>query len=265
MNRLNTFTADDKIQIAYQIEGDPTAPALVFSNALGTDLHMWDAQVAALGAYFRIIRYDTRGHGESGVSEAGMGIDRLGNDLRLLLDYLVIEHAHICGLSLGGLTAQWLAIQHPQRVDRLVLANTAARSGSVEVWNTRIAAVTAGGTGAVREAVLARFFRPAFRIEDPETAQFIIHMLDVIDITGYIAACRAVRDADLRAAVARIVAPTLIIASDLDESTPLVLSEELHAAIPGSELFVFRDTAHLSNVTHPMAFSELVRRFLLRE
>ncbi len=260
---MNTFTTNDGIQIAYQIDGAPAAPTLVLSNALGTNLHMWDAQVAALGSHFRIIRYDTRGHGASGATTGTGTIERLGSDLLALLDYLAIGRAHVCGLSLGGLTAQWLAIHHPERVQRLILANTAARIGSEATWNARIDAVTTGGIAAIREAVLARFFLPTFRAAHPEIVERAIAPLDVIDITSYIAACIAVRDADLRADMGRISAPTLIIASDLDESTPAVLSEELHAAILGSELFVFNETAHLSNVAQPVAFSNEIRRFLL--
>lgn len=260
---MDTLHLDDGLRLRYRLDGAADAPALVFSNSLGTDLHMWDAQAAALGDALRIVRYDTRGHGASGVPGEPATLERLGRDVIALLDHLGIERAYICGLSMGGVTAQWLALAHPARVGRLVLSNTAARVGSVESWDARVAAVTAGGMGAIADAVLGRFFSPAFRAARPDVVRAYAATLAATDPAGYCACCLALREADLRPLVGGIAAPTLIIGGALDASTPPQQAEELHNAIRGSELAIFAGAAHLSNVERPDEFSALLRRFLL--
>jgi 3-oxoadipate enol-lactonase len=258
---MSDLMLDDGLRLHYQLDGDAETPALVFSNSLGADLRMWDEQVAMLSSRFRIVRYDTRGHGQSDVSNEPVFIERLGRDLLALLDHLGIERAHVCGLSLGGLTAIWLAAHHPGRVARLILANTAARIGSTESWEARIAAVQTGGMGAIREMALARFFSPAFHSERPEIVQRYGAMLDSIDPSGYIAACAALRDANLRPALSRITAPALVIAGALDEATPPAQAAELHAALANSRLVVLERAAHLSNVEQPEVFAGLIEQY----
>jgi 3-oxoadipate enol-lactonase len=260
---MGTLTLDDGLTLRYRLDGAAGAPALVFANSLGTDLHMWHAQVAALGDVLRIVRYDTRGHGGSGVPPGPATLERLGRDLLALLDHLELGRVQLCGLSLGGLTAQWLAAHHPARVGRLVLSNTAARIGSVESWGARIAAVEGGGMEAIADAVLARFFSPAFRAAHPDTVAACGATLRSTAPAGYVACCAALRDADLRPALGAIAAPTLIIAGALDEATPPAQAEEIRAAIPASRLSVLDGVAHLANVEAPGAFSALLRRFLL--
>jgi 3-oxoadipate enol-lactonase len=191
-------------------------------------------------------------------------IERLGRDLLALLDYLGIARAHVCGLSLGGMTALWLAAHHPERVGRAVFANTAARIGTAATWDARIAAVRGGGMAAVRDAVVARFFSEGFRARRPDVARAFGDMLEATRPDGYVAACAALRDADLRAVVPAIRAPALIVAGALDEATPPAQSEELHTAIGGSEM-VALDAAHLSNVEQPEAFSARLLLFLNKE
>lgn len=259
---MPTLTLDDGLTLHYRIDGAADGPALVFGNSLGTDLRMWDAQAAALGDAFRIVRYDTRGHGASGVPGAPAALTRLGRDLLALLDHLAIERAHVCGLSLGGMIAQWLAIHHPERMERLVLSNTAARIGSEESWDARIAAVTAGGMDAIVDVVLARFFSPAFRAAHPAIVQAYHQTLRATDPAGYTACCAGLRAADLRPVVRGIAAPTLVIGGELDEATPPEQARELHAAILGSKLTVLSGAAHLANVERPEAFAALLRGFL---
>jgi 3-oxoadipate enol-lactonase len=195
------------------------------------------------------------------VPTAPASIERLGRDLLGLLDHLGIARAHICGLSMGGLTAQWLALHHPGRVERAVFANTAARIGTAEGWEARIAAVRAGGMAAIRDAVVERFFSPAFRAERPEVVGRYAAALEATDPVGYTACCAALRDADLRPAVGAIRAPTLIIAGGLDEATTPAQAEELRAAIPGARLLVLDGAAHLSNVERPGRFSAALAGF----
>jgi 3-oxoadipate enol-lactonase len=251
------------VHLAYRVDGpDAVAPAVVLLHSLGTDLRMWEPQAESLRRRFRAVRYDCRGHGASDVATGPATVERLGRDVLALLDHLEIERAHLCGISLGGLTALWLAVHHPERIDRVVLANTGARVGSAEGWSARIEAVQRGGMSSIRDVVLARWTGEEFRAAHPDVARALGEMLDATPVAGYVAACEALRDADLRAEVHAVRAPTLIVAGERDESTPPALSEALHAAIPASELVVLPGTAHLSNVERPDEFTALVTRFL---
>ena len=253
---------DDGVRLAYRVDGTHAAPALVFINSLGTDLRMWDTQVAALTPCFRIVRYDTRGHGRSGVPGAPATIERLGHDLLALLDHLHIERTHLCGVSLGGLTALWFAAQHPERVERAVFANTAARIGSPTSWSARMAAVHGQGMHAVRDAVIARFLSAPFRARHPDVARTLGDILEATDPAGYVAACAALRDTDLRARVPTIRVPALIVAGALDEATPPSQSGALHAAMRGSDLILL-PAGHVSIVEQPAAFNAHLLRFLI--
>ena len=252
----------DGVHIAYRVEGSDASDALVLVNSLGTDLRMWDAQIDVLARHFRVIRYDCRGHGDSEAPTGPATIDRLGADLVALLDHLHVARAHICGLSLGGLTALWFAVHHPARVNRAVFANTAARLGTTQSWNERMRAVRAGGMAAIRDAVVARFLGASFRAAHPDVASRIGDMVEATPASGYLAACAALRDADLRDVVASIRTPALIIAGERDESASVRQSEELHAAIPGSELVVLAGAAHLTNVERADEFTRIVSTFL---
>jgi len=262
-----TETGDIEVEDArlfYSIDGPQHAPVVVFSNSLGTDLRMWEPQMPAFIERFRVLRYDSRGHGRSSASAGTFTLDQLGHDMLALLDAQAIEHAHICGLSLGGMVALWIAANHPERVDRAVFANTAARIGTDASWAARIEAVSAGGMSVIRDAVVARFLSERFRGAHPDVTTQVGEMVAATPPMGYIATCIALRDADLRVDVARIAVPSLIIASALDESTPPAQARELHAAIAGSELVMFADTAHLSNLEQPELFTRHVLDFLTR-
>jgi 3-oxoadipate enol-lactonase len=256
------ITASDGVKLACREDGGEQLPALVFSNSLGTDMSVWDAQVEVLRPLFRIIRYDIRGHGQSSVPARPATIDRLGEDLLAVLDGHDIERAHICGLSLGGLTALWLAATHPERVGRAVFANTAARIGSTEGWNARIDAVRSWGMAAVRDAVVSRFLSEGFQAREPEITRWFAEMLQTTDPHSYIAACAALATADLRPVVPNITAPSLIIAGALDEATPPSQAAELHHNIAGSKLVVLEDASHLSSVEQSGAFNNLLLQFL---
>lgn len=259
------FFSTDGLRLTYQVDGPSDAPALVLVNSLGTDLHMWDQQVALLSKDLRIVRYDCRGHSASDVPAGPYSFRQLGEDLLSLLDTLRIERAHICGLSLGGMIALWFTARYPDRVLRAIFANTAARIGTETTWNERIELVRSGGMAAIRQAVLARFLSAPYRQQHPEVTQQIDGMLESTDPLGYIAACMAIRDTDLHPLLPLIHTPSLIIAGSLDESTPPSLAEELHAALPESELLLLPDVAHLSNVERPETFSERVLDFLLHQ
>ena len=154
------------VRLHYRIDGDAGSPPLLLSNSLGTSLEMWEPQIGVLEARFRVIRYDSRGHGRSEVTRGPYSIEMLAQDALALLDALAIPRAHVCGLSMGGVVAMWLGVNTPGQVDRLVLANTAAKIGTAELWNARIEAVQTGGMASIAPAVLARFFSPQM-LEQP--------------------------------------------------------------------------------------------------
>jgi 3-oxoadipate enol-lactonase len=252
----------DGLNIAYRVDGAESADTVVLINSLGTDLRLWEPQMDELTRHFRVVRYDCRGHGESDVPFIPATIDRLGADLVALLDCLNLERANLCGLSLGGITALWVAAYHRERVARAVFANTSARFGTTESWDERIRAVQAGGMTAISETVVGRFLGAPFRAAHPDVTRRITDMVEATPADGYVAVCAALRDADLRDVVSRIRAPSLIIAGELDQSAPLRQSRELAASIAGSELVVLPDAAHLTNVEQAEKFTPLVTTFL---
>jgi 3-oxoadipate enol-lactonase len=248
--------------IAYRVDGAGDGPVIVFSNSLGTDHRLWDAQMPAVEDRFRVIRYEACGHGVSDPPRARVTVERLGQDLRALLDHLGVDRAVVCGCSLGGVIALWLSVHHPERVTGAVLANTGAKLGTDESWGARIAAVRAGGTAAVREQVVGRFLTSEFRERDPATTALIAGMIEATNPDGYIAACEALRDADLRADARSVRVPAMVIGSERDLSTPPALARELHGSIRGSELVMIPDAAHLSNVERPPLFNAALVRFV---
>ncbi|MDH1261322.1 3-oxoadipate enol-lactonase [Pseudomonas sp. GD03944] len=248
----------------YQLEGPAGAPVLVLSNSLGTDLHMWDAQMTAFTRDFQVLRYDTRGHGQSLVTDGPYSIEQNGRDVLALLDHLDIAQAHFCGLSMGGLIGQWLAINAPERIVRLVLCNTAAKIGTPEVWNPRIDGVLAGGAQAMRDlrdASISRWFTADFAEANPGQVEHIVGMLAQTSPEGYAANCAAVRDADYREQLGAIRAPTLIVCGSGDPVTTPEHGRFMQARIAGAELVEFH-AAHLSNVQAGDAFSQRVVEFL---
>jgi 3-oxoadipate enol-lactonase len=230
-----------------RVEGPPDAPVLVLSNSLGTDLSMWDAQMPALTARFRVLRYDTRGHGASAVTPGPYTIGELGRDVLRLLDALKIRRAHVCGLSMGGMTGMWLGVHASDRIGRMVLANTAPKIGTPEMWNQRIDNVRKGGMEAVVDTVLERWFTAGFHARAPEAVARMRAMLKATPAEGYSACCAAVRDMDQRDAIAGIRHPTLVIAGTHDAVTPPAEGRATAERIRGAR-YVELDAAHISNI-----------------
>lgn len=249
----------------YQLEGPEQAPVLVLSNSLGTDLHMWDTQVPAWSSHFRVLRYDTRGHGGSLVTEGPYSIEQLGRDVLALLDALNIEQAHFCGLSMGGLIGQWLGINAGERLKRLVVCNTAAKIGSPDTWNPRIEMVLRDGAQAMRglrDASIERWFTPTFSAAQTEQVKRITDMLAATSPQGYAANCGAVRDADFRDQLGEITVPLLVISGSADAVTPPAGGLFIQEQVAGAEYAEFQ-AAHLSNVEVGEPFSRRVTDFLL--
>nr|WP_280639864.1 3-oxoadipate enol-lactonase [Pseudomonas sp. RGM2987] len=249
----------------YRFDGPQDAPVLVLSNSLGTNLHMWDEQVAAFSEHFRVLRFDTRGHGGSLVTEGPYSIEQLGGDVLAMLDALDIDRVHFCGLSMGGLIGQWLGINAGERLHKLVVCNTAAKIGDPSVWNPRIETVLRDGQAAMvalRDASIARWFTPDFAEAHPEQAKKITDMLAATSPQGYAANCAAVRDADFREQLSSIRVPLLVIAGTEDAVTPPSGGHFIQERVSGAQYAEFR-AAHLSNVQAGAAFSARVLDFLL--
>jgi 3-oxoadipate enol-lactonase len=247
--------------LKYRLDGDPQLPVLVLSNSLGTQMGMWVAQMEQLSKYFRVLRYDTRGHGLSSAPAGPYTVAEMGKDVLQLLDALRLERVHFCGLSLGGMVGQWLGVHAAHRLSKLVLANTAATIGNSEGWNARIDAVRATGMESVATAILERWFSPTFRAKNAHTVAALGLMLKEVDSEGYVASCAAVRDADQRKMVSQIRLPTLVIGGSQDLVTPISETLLLAGAIPGAGHLEL-DVGHLANVEAPEAFSSGVTNFI---
>jgi 3-oxoadipate enol-lactonase len=247
--------------IHYRTDGDRSLPALVFSNSLGTDLSMWQEQADALAGRYFLVRYDTRGHGLSASPPGPYSIDQLGADVAALLDHLDIEQAHFCGISMGGVTGQWLGVHAPKRINRLVLANTAAKIGTADGWHTRAAAVRAQGLGAIADSAASRWFTPEFVQRQPAVADAMANRLRGQNYEGYAACCDALAGADLREAIHAITAPTLIIVGAADPVTTVADAEAMRGAIPGASA-VALPASHISNVEAPDRFTQTLLAFL---
>lgn len=254
------------VSLNYQIDGDlPGAPWIMLSNSLASNLTMWDRQVPALlAAGFRVLRYDTRGHGASQVPPGPYTIEMLANDALALLDALKLERVHFCGLSMGGMTGQMLATHHGSRLSSLVLCATAAYTGPPDLWAGRIKMVIEGGMAAVADATIDRWFTSANQQRIPDEVARVKSGLLATSPLGYAACGAAIRDMDQRESIRRIKVPTRVMVGALDPSTTVAAAEFLHERIAGSELVVIPDSQHFFNVEFPDEFNAALLDFLWR-
>jgi 3-oxoadipate enol-lactonase len=255
-------------QLAYTLEGPEGAPVVMFSNSLGTRLSSWQAQADALSRHLRVLRYDTRGHGMSGLAGAqangpaqGYTLAQLGEDVLRLLDALDIETVDFCGISMGGLTGLWLGVHAGHRLRRLVVANSAARIGSADGWTARAEQVLAQGMAPVAAGAAGRWFTPGFLAQAPEAVDGLIRDLEECDPGGYAACCLALAQADLRAEIAAISVPTLLVAGRDDPVTTVEDARWMQARIAGARCIVL-PVSHLSNVEAEAEFTRHLQAFL---
>jgi 3-oxoadipate enol-lactonase len=248
-------------RLHYRFDGPDNAPVVLMSNSLGTDLGMWEPQMAALTARYRVLRYDSRGHGQSAVTPGPYDVAGLARDALALLDALALDRVMFCGLSLGGMVGQWLGANASPRISRLALCNTSAHMDARDAYNARIDAVAKGGMEAVVDAVLARWYTPAFIARAPDAVANTRRMLLGTPAAGYIACCAAVRDMDQRASASRIGIPTLVIAGADDLATPPAAARFLAEKIAGAR-YVELAAAHLSNVEAQSDFTRALTEFL---
>ena len=249
------------VTIAYEVHGDDGAPVLLFLNSIGSTRALWDRQRRAFGGPHRVIRYDARGHGQSGVPPGPYTIAQLGQDALAILDAEQIAAAHVCGLSLGGITALWLAVHAPDRVRSLTMANTGARIGSAEFWDARMALVRERGMQAVADVAIPNWFTEGFRAREPATVQPFRDDIESTPVEGYLGCSAAMRDEDLRESLHAVRCPALAIAGASDRSTPPELLQFVHDRLPGSRL-VMLQAAHISNVEQETAFNAALSAFL---
>ena len=255
------FANVNNMRMFYRLEGRAGLPVLVLSHSLGCDLGMWDPQMPRLLERMQVLRYDTRGHGASDVPAGDCRLDELGRDVLKLAGFLNIPKFAFCGLSMGGAIAQWLAIEVPGPITKIILANTAPRFATRDIWESRIKAVREGGMQAIVDTVMGRFFTPETLAHDPY-AQSVKNVFLGTDPAGYAACCAALRDTDLTGAISKITVPTLVIGGDQDPSTPWAGHGEVLAQnIRGAKAFRL-DTAHLSNIGEAEGFTRAVLEFL---
>jgi 3-oxoadipate enol-lactonase len=255
------FAELNGLRMRYEWSGLDAGPVLVFSHPLGTDLTMWDGQAADFGKEFRVLRYDKRGHGGSSSPAGPYTIEQMGRDAVALLDYLKLEKANYCGLSIGGQTGMWLGANAPERLNKLILSNTAAKIGNDDGWNARIDAVTKGGLKSVSKVVIDRWFTPQFQASAPAEIEKIRTVFERSDATGYIGCCQAVKAFDFREKIAGVCVPTLLIAGSHDPATTPADTRFVADRIAGSK-FVELSASHLSNIEQREKYSAAVAEFL---
>ncbi len=251
------------MNVAHLIDGPETKPVLVLSSSLGTTWELWDAQLGELTRHFRILRYDHPGHGRSETPAGPITVEALAGGVVELLDRLELERVSFCGLSLGGMVGMALALEAPERVDRLVLCCTAAYLGPPQDWHERARLVRTAGTAAIAERVLERWFTERLRNEHPALVARFREMLEATPPEGYAACCEAIASWDARTSLDTIHAPTLVIAGSEDVATPPEDAAFLAESVPAAELAVLPDAAHLANVAQPELFNRALLDHLL--
>lgn len=250
------------VHIHYGGTAAPDAPALVFINPLGTDYRVWHAVVERLSSGRRILLYDKRGHGLSGVVAGATTMRDHAKDLAALLDGLGVGKVVICGLSVGGMIAQEMAVTFPDRVQALILCGTAARIGTPGLWDARIRKIEQDSIESLADEIMERWFSETFRAQRAAEVSGWRAMLTRTPVAGYLATCAALRDADLRDAARTIAVPTLCIAGTNDLSTPPDVVDGLARIIRGAEFFVIDGPGHLFCVEEPGELVRLIEGFL---
>ncbi|KGT46430.1 3-oxoadipate enol-lactonase [Acinetobacter sp. HR7] len=257
---MPTFTSNDA-QINYQTFGDASKPALVFSNSLGTKYSMWQPQIEHFQQDYYVICYDTRGHGASSAPQGPYSLEQLGQDVVNLLDHLNIAKAAFCGISMGGLTGQWLAIHKPERFSEVIVCNTAAKIGQEQAWQDRAALVREQGLAPIAATAASRWFTDPFIQSNPAVVAELSNDLGAGSPEGYANCCEALAKADVREQLSSIQIPVLIIAGQQDPVTTVTDGQFMQQRIANSQLFEI-NASHISNIEQPEAFNQAVQTFL---
>jgi 3-oxoadipate enol-lactonase len=250
--------------IYYEISGPEGAPVVMLSQSLACTSAMWHPQVPVLEKKYRVLRYDTRGHGRSGAPGGAYSLDMLGDDAVGLLDALAIKAVHWCGLSMGGMIGQNLGLRHADRVHSLTLCDTSSRIPPEmrPVWNERIETAASKGMAALVDSTIERWFTAPYRAKNPPEVQAVRELVLKTPPAGYIGCCHAIRDLDYTGLLGRIEKPTLVIVGADDPATPVAAAEAIAKAIPGARLKVIANAAHISNIEQAGAFNQALTEFL---
>ncbi|WP_151714871.1 3-oxoadipate enol-lactonase [Acinetobacter sp. TUM15071] len=257
---MSVFQSADA-QIHYQTFGDPNAPALVFSNSLGTNYGMWQQQFNYFKEHFYVICYDTRGHGSSSTPTGPYTLQQLGEDVVRLLDHLKIEKAHFCGISMGGITGQWLAIHYPERFQRVVVSNTAAKIGQEQAWLDRAQLVRKQGLVPIATTAASRWFTDPFIQSHPTIVNNLCNDLSAGSANGYANCCEALAKADVREQLKDITIPVLVIAGTQDPVTTVADGQFMQQHIPDAKL-VEINASHISNIEQAEQFNLALLHFI---
>ena len=254
----------NNIQINYEIHGKEGAPWLVLSHSLACSVRMWDPQIAALKDRYRVLAYDTRGHGATEATKGAYTLELLADDLFFLLKELKIEKPHYCGLSMGGMIGQTFALKYPGVFRTLTLADTTCRypADAAPVWAERIKTVESKGMAPLAEPTLERWFTEPFRKGNPAVVDGIRKLILATPVAGYAGCCHAIPKIDLAARLKEIKCPILVVVGADDPGTPVSMAKEIHDNAPGSKLVVLPAAAHLANLEQPAAFTRALEDFL---
>ena len=250
------------IEVNYTVEGD--GPWLTMSHSLACNLHMWDEEAKRLSKRYKVLRYDTRGHGASGAPAGAYTLELLADDLHALLQALGVQSTHFVGLSMGGMIGQTYALKYPGMFRSLALCDTTSRypAEAAGLWAERIKTVEAQGMEPLVESTLARWFTAPFRQTHPDVVQKVAAMIRATPTTGYVGCSHAIPNINLTARLKEIRCPALVIVGKDDAGTPVAMAEDIHRALPGSELVVIPSAAHLSNLEQPDSFNRALGDFI---
>ena len=251
------------IEVNYRFDGPSGAPVVTLSHSLATDLSMWEPQMAALGARYRVLRYDTRGHGGTAAPAGPYTLEQLAGDAAGLLDALRIERTHWVGLSMGGMIGQTLALAVPGKLLSLALCDTSSRipAEARPLWDERIKTAETKGMEPLVEPTLARWFTESYRKTQPERVKPIADAIQSTPVAGYIGCCHAIPKINVTARLGEIKLPALVIVGEQDPGTPVAMAREIHENLAGSQLVVIPSAAHLANIEQPQAFNRALTAF----
>ncbi|MGD9952252.1 MAG: 3-oxoadipate enol-lactonase [Burkholderiales bacterium] len=252
------------IETNYELHGREGAPWLVLSHSLACSVRMWDPQIEALKGSYRILAYDTRGHGGSGAPEGPYTLEMLADDLKALLDALGVKNPHYCGLSMGGMIGQTFALKYPGVFRTLMLADTTSRypAEAGPLWEQRIAIARDKGMQPLVQPTLERWFTESFRQSNPQPVAAIAKLIASTPVPGYAGCCQAIPKINVTDRLKEIKAPVLVICGDKDPGTPPAMAREIHENAPGSKLVMIPNAAHLSNLESPAAFTQAMQEFM---
>jgi len=252
------------IDTYYELHGKDGAPWLVLSHSLACSVRMWDPQIEALKGSYRILAYDTRGHGGSGAPKGEYTLEMLADDLKALLDGLGVKNPHYCGLSMGGMIGQTFALRYPGVLRTLVLADTTSRypADAWPTWQQRIGIAEEKGMQPIVQPTLERWFTEPFRKANPGPVEAIGKLIAGTPVAGYVGCCHAIPKINATARLKEIKTPILVICGDQDPGTPPAMAREIHDNAPGSRLVMIPQAAHLSNLEKPAEFTKALQEFM---